>query len=135
MTQRWDVGTKRLVGVVVFVLLALILYRFRAVLPPLILAFLLAFILDPVVDFLEQRAHIPRTGATALVFLTIIAVAVTAPVIAVPPIVRAITSLTLDFVRSPRNWTASFPGRFPSCNGRLTCGRSTRSSGREFVRS
>ncbi len=99
MPQRWDVGTKRLVGTVTFVLLALILYRFRAVLPPLILAFLLAFILDPVVDFLEERLRIPRTGATALVFLAIIAMAVTAPVIAVPPIVRAITSLNLDFVR------------------------------------
>lgn len=99
MTQRWDVGTKRLIGTVVFVLVALILYRFRAVLPPLILAFLLAFILDPVVDFLEGRARIPRTGATVLVFLTIIAMAVTAPVIAMPPIVRAITSLNLDFVR------------------------------------
>ncbi len=97
--RRWDVGTKRLVGTVVFVLLALIVYRFRAVLPPLILAFLLAFILDPVVDFLEQRARIPRTGATALVFLVLIAAAVTAPVIAVPPIVRAVNSLNLDFVR------------------------------------
>ena len=97
--RRWDVGTKRLVGTIVFILLALILYRFRGVLPPLILAFLLAFILDPVVDFLEQRARIPRTGATALVFLVLIAAAVTAPVIAVPPVVRAVTSLNLDFVR------------------------------------
>jgi len=97
--QRWDVGTKRLVGTMVFVILALILYRFRGVLPPLILAFLLAFILDPVVDFLEQRARIPRTGATALVFLVLIAAAVTAPVIAMPPVVRAVTSLNLDFVR------------------------------------
>lgn len=97
--QRWDVGTKRLVGTMVFVILALILYRFRGVLPPLILAFLLAFILDPVVDFLEQRARIPRTGATALVFLVLIAAAVTAPVIAMPPVVRAVTLLNLDFVR------------------------------------
>lgn len=99
MTQHWDVGTKRLVGTVIFIFLALVLYRFRAVLPPLILASLLAFILDPVVDFLEQRARIPRTGATALVFLILIAAAVLAPVLAVPPIVQAVTSLNLDFVR------------------------------------
>lgn len=97
--RQWDVGTKRLVGMIVFIFLALILYRFRAVFPPLILAFLLAFILDPVVDFLEKRVRIPRTGATALVFLVLIAAAVTAPVIAVPPVVRAINSLNLDFVR------------------------------------
>jgi predicted PurR-regulated permease PerM/GNAT superfamily N-acetyltransferase len=97
--RRWDVGTKRLVGTAVFIILALIVYRFRGVLPPLILAFLLAFILDPVVDFLEQRARIPRTGATALVFLVLVAAAATAPVIAVPPVVRAVTSLNLDFVR------------------------------------
>ncbi len=97
--RHWDVGTKRLVGTVVFILLALIVYRFRGVLPPLILALLLAFILDPVVDFLEHRARIPRTGATALVFLVLIAAAAMAPVIAVPPIVRAVTSLNLDFAR------------------------------------
>ncbi len=97
--QPWDRGIKRLVGTIVFILLALIVYRFRAVLPPLILAFLLAFILAPVVDFLEQRARIPRTWATVLVFLVLIAVAVTAPVIAMPPAVRAVTSLNLDFVR------------------------------------
>ncbi len=27
--RRWDVGTKRLVGTVVFILMALIVYRFR----------------------------------------------------------------------------------------------------------
>ncbi|RME32959.1 MAG: AI-2E family transporter, partial [Thermoflexia bacterium] len=97
--QRWDVGTKRLVGTVLFVFLALVLYRFRAVLPPLILAFLIAFILDPVVDFLQQRARLSRTGATALVFLVLLALVALAPVIAVPPVVRAITSLNLDFVR------------------------------------
>jgi predicted PurR-regulated permease PerM/GNAT superfamily N-acetyltransferase len=97
--RRWDMGTKRLVGMVVFILLALIVYRFREVLPPLILALLLAFILDPVVDFLERRARIPRTGATALVFLVLIAAAVTAPVIAAPPIIRAVNSLNLDFAR------------------------------------
>ncbi|MCS7178056.1 MAG: AI-2E family transporter [Anaerolineae bacterium] len=96
--RHWDVGTKRLVGTVLFVLLALIVYRFRTVLPPLILAFLLAFILDPVVDFLERRVRIPRTGATALVFLVLIAAVATAPVIAMPPIVRAVNSLNLDFV-------------------------------------
>lgn len=97
--QRWDAGTKRLVGTILFVLLALVLYRFRAVLPPLILAFLIAFILDPVVDFLQARVRISRTGATALVFLALLALIALAPVIAVPPIVRAVTSLNLDFAR------------------------------------
>ncbi len=97
--RRWDIGTKRLVGTAVFVFLALVVYRFRAVLPPLILAFLIAFILDPVVDFLEQRGRLSRTWATALVFLVLLALIVLAPVVAVPPVVRAITSLNLDFAR------------------------------------
>jgi predicted PurR-regulated permease PerM/GNAT superfamily N-acetyltransferase len=96
---KWDATTKRIVTLVILLLLALIVSRFRAVLPPLVLAGLLAFILDPVVDFLEQRARLPRTAAAAIVLVVAILVLLAAPVVAVPPLVRAVRSLNLDFAR------------------------------------
>jgi predicted PurR-regulated permease PerM/GNAT superfamily N-acetyltransferase len=98
-TARWDSTTKRIVTLILLSVLVIIVYRFRIVLPPLIIAFLLAFILDPAVDFLEDRVGLSRTLATALVFLLLILVAAAAPAVAVPPIVRAIRSLNLDFVQ------------------------------------
>jgi predicted PurR-regulated permease PerM len=95
--HKWSASTKRAVALALLVLLALIVYRFRAVLPPLILAFLLAFILDPLVDLAETRTRLSRTAATALVFVLLLVLLVAAPVVATPPLVRAVRSLDLDF--------------------------------------
>lgn len=100
---QWDPATKRLVVLVLLVLLALVLNRFRAVLPPLVLAVLLAFVLDPVVDFVEARLRLSRTAATALVFILVILALMTAPVVAAPPLVRAVASLNVDFARIAAN--------------------------------
>ncbi|HEC34458.1 MAG TPA: AI-2E family transporter [Chloroflexi bacterium] len=97
--QRWDPATKRIVALSLLVLLVLVLYRFRGVLPPLVLSFLLAFILDPVVDFLEVRLRMSRTNATALVFALVVLTMLTAPVVATPLLVRAGRSLDLDFTQ------------------------------------
>ncbi|MGD1993276.1 MAG: AI-2E family transporter [Anaerolineae bacterium] len=96
---RWDTSTKRIVLLTLLLLIALFIYRFRAVLPPLILAFLLAFIIDPVVDFLEQRTMLSRTAATLIVFAVIILTLAAAPAVAVPTIVREIRRLNLDFAQ------------------------------------
>jgi len=87
------------VALIVLVLLALVLYRFRDVLLPLVIAFLLAFILDPIVDFLVERLRFPRGVATTLVFLVLIVTMLgilAAPVTAVPSIQRIVRSLQFD---------------------------------------
>jgi predicted PurR-regulated permease PerM len=100
--RRWNTSTKRMVALIVLVLLALVLYRFRDVLLPLVIAFLLAFILDPIVDFLVDRLRFPRTVATTLVFLVLIAALLgilAAPVTAVPSVQRVVRSLQFDLDR------------------------------------
>jgi len=101
-SPRWSASTKRIVVVIILVLLALVLYRFRIVIPPLMIALLLAFILDPIADFVTDRLHLSRGGATALVFLLLIVVGLgvmAAPVTAVPSIQRAVLSAQIDFTR------------------------------------
>jgi predicted PurR-regulated permease PerM len=78
------------------VLLALVIYRFRVVIPPLVIAFLLAFILDPIVDFLNTSLRLSRGLATTLVFLILIVGmlgVVAAPVPFFPQIGEAVESL------------------------------------------
>jgi len=99
---RWSTATKRIVVVSILVLLALVTYRFRAIIPPLVIALLLAFILDPIVDFVTDRLHFSRGGATAFVFLILIVVGLgvmAAPVTAVPSIQRAVRSVQIDVIR------------------------------------
>jgi predicted PurR-regulated permease PerM len=97
--HRWDRGTKRIVGLIVLLFLALVVYQFRSLLRPLVIAFLLAFILNPIVDFLENRVGMHRSLATGLLFLVLCLAllgALAAPVTAVPSVTRAILSLQLD---------------------------------------
>lgn len=102
--RRWSPSTKRIVVVILLVLMALVVYRFRVVIPPLVIAFLVAFILDPVADWLTARLHISRGLATTIIFFLLILLAAGAlagmaiPVAAVPSAVeRAIQSLQLDY--------------------------------------
>ncbi len=100
--RRWSAATKRIVVVSIVILLALILYRFRVIIPPLMIAFLLAFILDPIADFITDRVRLSRGAATTLVFLVLIVVGLAvmaAPVTAVPSIQRAVLSAQIDFTR------------------------------------
>jgi predicted PurR-regulated permease PerM/RimJ/RimL family protein N-acetyltransferase len=100
--RRWNTSTKRTVSLIIIVLAALIVYRFRTVLPPLIIAFLAAFILDPIVAFLARRLRITRTLATTIVFIVLIAIGmgiVAAPVTAVPNWRKAVLSVQIDLIR------------------------------------
>jgi len=97
--HRWDTVTKYIVAVIGLLLLALVIYEFRSLLRPLVLAFLLAFILNPVIDFLEGRVGMHRGLASGLLFLVLVIVMLgllAAPVTAVPSIRRAIISAQLD---------------------------------------
>jgi predicted PurR-regulated permease PerM/RimJ/RimL family protein N-acetyltransferase len=100
--RRWTSFTKRAVALMLFVLLALVLYRFRNVIPPLMIAFLLAFVLNPIVGFLVDRLHISRGASTGIVFLVLIVImlaSVAAPVTAVPSIQRLVRSMQVDVMR------------------------------------
>lgn len=61
-------------GILIFVLTVLCLYVIRSVAVPFLLALILAYFLDPSVDFLERR-RIPRSAAIVLVFAVFILVA------------------------------------------------------------
>ncbi len=100
--RRWSAATKRTVVLILIVMLALVIYRFRLVLPPLVISFLAAFILEPVVAFQVRYLHISRSLATVLLFLALFLVAaviVAAPVTAVPSLQRAVLSLQIDTFR------------------------------------
>ena len=100
--HRWGATTKRTVTVIILALLALVIYRFRDILPPLVIALLLAFILDPIADFLVARLRFSRGLATSLIFLILIVGmlgVIAAPMTVVPAIQRAVTSVQIDFMR------------------------------------
>ena len=96
ISTEWSRTTKRLVVVGLIIVFLLALYLFRALLPPVILAFVLAYLLKPVADFIERRTELPRTLAVVLVYLALLVTIVVIPVTVVPYAVDRISRLNVD---------------------------------------
>lgn len=71
-SPEWQPGTRLMVGVLMILLAALLLYQVRQLLIPVVLALLLAYVLHPLVVRLERRTGMPRWLAVALTFLLIL---------------------------------------------------------------
>ncbi len=99
VSTEWSRTTKRLVVIGLVIVLLLALYLFRAILPPIAIALVLAYLLKPVADYVERRSKLPRTLAVILVFLVLLLFASLIPVTVVPYAVARVTRLNLDLQR------------------------------------
>lgn len=87
---RWDPTTKRIVQAALLVLTALLLYRVRGVLLPIVVSMVVAYVLEPVVAGLARETRLTRNMALGLVYLVIIAILIAIPVGTIPQIVSQI---------------------------------------------
>lgn len=98
-SSQWSRTTKLVIVVSLIVLLLLAFYLFRDILLPVIMAVVLAYILKPLVDFLDKRLGLPRTLA-ALLSSAILLVALVILVGSVVPFaVNQVARLNVDAER------------------------------------
>jgi putative permease len=94
-------GARRIVGLIVILLIAgSILRSLQSVVLLFAIVFLLAMVLNPVVIWLERR-RVPRIAAVILVMLTLIAIAGTIVLFAVPPLANQVEGLIRN---APEVW-------------------------------
>lgn len=70
----WNRTTKAIVAVFAVLLVAIALYRFRGLIQPLVLAAIVAFLLNPVIEWAMRRLRLSRGWAVALVFIVVLLV-------------------------------------------------------------
>jgi predicted PurR-regulated permease PerM/phosphoglycolate phosphatase-like HAD superfamily hydrolase len=99
VSTEWSPTTKRLVVVGLVILLLLVAFLLRALLPPIAIAGVLAYLLKPVVDFLERRTRLPRLAAVILVYTVLLIIIATIPATGVPYLVDRVARLNLDLQR------------------------------------
>ncbi len=80
MHTRWSAQTKLVVSLLLLALFVYLLFRFRQLLIPLILALILAFVFSPLVNFLQNHLRARRVLATLLCYLLVLAVAIVLPI-------------------------------------------------------
>jgi phosphoglycolate phosphatase len=90
-----------LVGVIV--ILAYAITQFGQIIPPLLVAIILSYILNPFVEFFEVRLRLPRSGAVILIYLLLIVLLLLAPAILVPVAFQAAQKIDLDLQQLAEN--------------------------------
>lgn len=95
---RWSSQAKLTVSLLLIALIVYLLFRFRAVITPMILAVILAFILSPVVNILQVRLRLRRALAALITYLLLLAVSVTLPAMIIDPMADQVTGINLNLI-------------------------------------
>jgi predicted PurR-regulated permease PerM len=92
-TARWSIETRRWVILALIIGAVWLVYQELEILPPIILALLLAYLLNPLVTYLYRRQRIPRFFAVVLIYLALILVLIGAVSLLTPVLVREVRGL------------------------------------------
>ncbi len=92
-SNRWSTTTKIVVAAILGLAAALLLYAFRVMIQPTIIALLLTFVLYQPVSWVQQRTGWSRAMSIVAVYLLVILALIIAPVIFVPRIVTSVEAL------------------------------------------
>jgi predicted PurR-regulated permease PerM len=84
MKKSWSIQSRYMALAVALLLLALLIYYARPLISPLVVAALLAYVLDPAVVFLERKARLTRRWAAPIVYAIFLVVMTSIPAITAP---------------------------------------------------
>ena len=101
MTDKWSSRARYFTLVVIVILMALTIWYIRPLFTPLIIAALFAYVLNPIVDFLERKAHLKHKMAVNLTYFLTFAAIISIPATVVPILVGQVQELTSDLSDLP----------------------------------
>ena len=94
---RWPYQTKLTISLLLLALILYLLARFSVVIPPFILAVILAYILNPIVNLIERRLHLHRILAILLSYILLLIVIASLPAVIIPILGSQFSEFNLDF--------------------------------------
>lgn len=96
MNHTWSRNTRTFVLLITAAVLLALIYAARELLGPLIIAALLAYVLNPLVSFVNRRSKLPRNLVVALLYLLSLGALVLVIVVFAPPLVEEAQTLTSE---------------------------------------
>ncbi|HET7011510.1 MAG TPA: AI-2E family transporter [Anaerolineales bacterium] len=90
MTNEWKTGTRYLVGAGLVLVVVWLLYLSRPVLPELVVAILLAFLVRPTINYFHLRLRMPKASAVAVTYFIAGLVLLIVPLVFLPHLVNAV---------------------------------------------
>lgn len=96
---RWSPRTKSIVSFALLALGIFLLYRFSAVLTPLVLAAILAYVVSPLAGIFEAKLHLNRILATLCAYLILLVLLIAIPMLLIPPLAAQSADLEQNLLR------------------------------------
>jgi predicted PurR-regulated permease PerM len=96
VNEGWDRTTRYLALIIVLTSLVWLLFTVRALIGPLVIAALLAYVLNPTVTLITSRTKLSHNLSASLVYLLFLAILVAVLVIFVPVVIQQAKSLSLE---------------------------------------
>jgi predicted PurR-regulated permease PerM len=93
---KWSSATKRFVLITCIILIGLAIWRFSIVLAPLVVAVIIAYLLNPPVNWLTRCTPLRRSLAAVIVYIIFLFVLALIPTLGAPILVRQIRTLDVD---------------------------------------
>ncbi|GAB4520650.1 MAG: AI-2E family transporter [Anaerolineales bacterium] len=96
---KWSPQTKLTVSLLGVAFGVYLLYQFRAILPPLILAVVLAYAVSPIASFLHLRLRLPHAVAIIFGDIILLALLLGVPALLLPPLATQLSTLNVDLLQ------------------------------------
>jgi len=96
--HRWGALTKQIVVVSWIAAGVWAVFRFSSIIPPVLIAIILAYILTPIVNALRRWTRMPRALALVIVYILLLVAITMTPALILPNLVRQFTALNVDLV-------------------------------------
>jgi predicted PurR-regulated permease PerM len=93
---HWSNPTKIIVSLLVLAFVVFLLFRFSRIITPLIITFILAYILSPLVNLIQNRLHLHRAIAVLVVYILALLMIGGVLMLIIPPLGEQVSDLNLD---------------------------------------
>ncbi len=80
---HWPYATKLTISLLLLAFFIYLLSRFHEIIIPLVIAIVLAYILNPIVNFFQRHGHVHRAVAILITYIILIAIIIGIPVLAI----------------------------------------------------
>ncbi len=94
--QRWPYATKLVVSLLLLAFFIYLLTRFREIIPPIIIAIILAYIFNPIVNFLQSKIQLPRALLILITYLLFIGIITAILILIIPRMGKNLEQLQID---------------------------------------
>ena len=94
--QRWPYATKLTISLLLLAFFIYLLTRFHEIILPIVIAIVVAYILNPVVTFFQNRLHIHRVVSIIITYIIVFAIIVGIPILVISLLGENLEPLQID---------------------------------------